>query len=112
MISEALYETTAIECVKLTSDRAGQLAAFLRDLETHSDTRFFAPHPTSEEYIRGLCDRQNRDICYLLVSGHKVAGYGLLRGWDEGFAIPSLGIAIHPTARGLGLGELLMHFLH
>jgi ribosomal protein S18 acetylase RimI-like enzyme len=36
----------------------------------------------------------------------------MLRGWDEGFSIPSLGIAIDPSARGLHLGRAFMHFLH
>jgi [ribosomal protein S18]-alanine N-acetyltransferase len=36
----------------------------------------------------------------------------MLRGWDEGYDVPSLGIAVHPESRGQGLGELLMHFLH
>jgi ribosomal protein S18 acetylase RimI-like enzyme len=36
----------------------------------------------------------------------------MLRGWDEGFEIPSLGIAILPDARGTGLGTALMHYLH
>jgi ribosomal-protein-alanine N-acetyltransferase len=35
-----------------------------------------------------------------------------LRGWDEGYEIPSLGIAIHPDARSKGLGTTFMHFLH
>jgi len=38
--------------------------------------------------------------------------YGILRGWDQGYEIPSLGIAVHPEARGGKLGELMMHFLH
>jgi ribosomal-protein-alanine N-acetyltransferase len=105
-------EFDAIECLKLTPEWIKPLAAFLDDLETHGENYFFAPHPKSESYIRDLCDKQKRDIFCLLVSGRKVAGYGLLRGWDEGFEVPSLGIAIHPAVRGRGLGKLLMHFLH
>ena len=51
-------------------------------------------------------------LYYIMVEGPSVLGYGLLRGWDEGYAIPSLGIAIHPSARSSGLGLSLMHFLH
>lgn len=36
----------------------------------------------------------------------------MLRGWDEGFDIPSLGIAIHPEYQRMGAGRVLMHFLH
>ena len=38
-------------------------------------------------------------------------GYGLLRGWNEGYEIPSLGVAVHPSMRGTGLGRLIMDFL-
>jgi GNAT superfamily N-acetyltransferase len=35
----------------------------------------------------------------------------MMRGWDEGYAIPSLGLATHPDARSQGLGEFLMRGL-
>lgn len=47
-----------------------------------------------------------------MVADGEVLGYGLLRGWDQGYDVPSLGIAIRPDRRGQGLGILLMHFLH
>jgi ribosomal protein S18 acetylase RimI-like enzyme len=36
----------------------------------------------------------------------------MLRGWDEGFEVPSLGIATRSSVRGTGLGGLLVQFLH
>jgi len=39
-------------------------------------------------------------------------GYGMLRGWDEGYSIPSLGVAIRADYRGYGLSYLLIDFLH
>lgn len=39
-------------------------------------------------------------------------GYGMLRGWEEGWAVPSLGLAIHPRFRGLGAGRRLLTHLH
>jgi ribosomal protein S18 acetylase RimI-like enzyme len=36
----------------------------------------------------------------------------MLRGWDEGYEVPSLGIALHPHAQGQGLAHLFMDFLH
>jgi ribosomal protein S18 acetylase RimI-like enzyme len=40
-----------------------------------------------------------------------VRAYGLLRGCNEGYAIPCLGIAVHPDARARGLGRLVMDYL-
>jgi ribosomal protein S18 acetylase RimI-like enzyme len=47
-----------------------------------------------------------------MVRGREILGYGMLRGWDEGYTVPSLGIAIRPSAREQGLGELMVRFLH
>jgi len=37
-----------------------------------------------------------------------VAGYSMLRGWDEGYETPSFGGCTHPELRGAGLGQLLL----
>jgi [ribosomal protein S18]-alanine N-acetyltransferase len=88
------------------------LEEFCRALEAAGETKFFAPHPFSETELDRRVHYLGRDRYYLLVEGARVVGYGMLRGWDEGYAVPSLGIAIHPQARSRGYGELMMHFLH
>jgi ribosomal-protein-alanine N-acetyltransferase len=88
------------------------LAAFFSDLMAAGYYEYFHPHPLNgeEAYKRAHC--RGQDLYYVLVEGVTVLGYGMLRGWDEGYDVPSLGIAIHPAARGTGLGRLFMHFLH
>jgi ribosomal protein S18 acetylase RimI-like enzyme len=103
---------TVLEFVALTPAWVRRLALFLRALEENGDAQFFSPHPTSDAAIDALARNADKDLYCLLVEGESVLGYGLLRGWDEGYEIPSLGIAIHPSARGSGLGKLVMHFLH
>jgi ribosomal protein S18 acetylase RimI-like enzyme len=102
----------SLEFVRLTRAWVKPLARFLRILEESGDAQFFAPHPNSEASINALVRSARRDLYCLLVEGEEVLAYGLLRGWDEGYEIPSLGIAIHPSARSSGLGRLVMHFLH
>jgi ribosomal protein S18 acetylase RimI-like enzyme len=41
-----------------------------------------------------------------------VIAYGLLRGWDEGYDTPSLGIAVSPRSQRNGIGRRLMEHLH
>ena len=76
------------------------------------DHAFFHPHPMTAEVAARICRYDGRDLYYAACAGDKVLAYGILRGWEEGFDIPSLGIAIHPEARGRGLARPFMVFLH
>lgn len=88
------------------------LSRFLRDLQTSGDEKHFHPHPFTPEEIERVVNYSGADLYYVLVENESVLGYGLLRGWDEGYAVPSLGLALHPAVRGLGLARLFMEFLH
>jgi ribosomal protein S18 acetylase RimI-like enzyme len=101
-----------IEIVRLRSAHVEPLLRFHAALESGGETALFAPHPFTATHLHALCNSQRKDLHYVVVMADDVVGYGLLRGWDEGYAIPSLGIAIHPRWRRAGLGTALMHFLH
>jgi ribosomal-protein-alanine N-acetyltransferase len=88
------------------------LAKFFHILSESGDDEYFHPHPFTDEEAKKRALYSGQDLYYVLLEGDKVLGYGMLRGWDEGYDVPSLGIVIHPSARGLGLGKLFMHFLH
>jgi ribosomal protein S18 acetylase RimI-like enzyme len=93
------------------------LASLFTALDAAGDARFFHPHPLTPDHAARLCHRPAGAADYygLATTGDPNApalGYGLLRGWDEGFAVPSLGIAVHPAARGQGLSRVLMNHLH
>lgn len=92
------------------------LASLFTALDAAGDGRFFHPHPLTPDEAARLCHRSNSADHYCLATtGDPLTpalGYGLLRGWDEGYAVPSLGIAIHPAARGQGLSRVMMNHLH
>jgi [ribosomal protein S18]-alanine N-acetyltransferase len=90
----------------------GPLAQFFGELVRADDERWFHPHPLTRGYAQELGSYAGRDVYVLMVEGRKVLGYGMLRGWDEGFEVPSLGIAISPAHKGRGLGRKLMAYLH
>jgi ribosomal-protein-alanine N-acetyltransferase len=73
---------------------------------------FFTPHPFTRECLVALAAAPGRDLYYVLMAEGAALAYGLLRGWNEGYAVPSLGLAVAPSARGRGLGRLMMEFLH
>jgi ribosomal-protein-alanine N-acetyltransferase len=100
-----------LEIRRLATDWKPSLLVFFRALEAVDDAGFFQPHPFTDEAVEQILHSTHTDLYYVLVEGQEVLGYGMLRGWDEGYDVPSLGIAIHPRVRGTGLGRLLMHFL-
>ena len=99
-----------IRCVRPSDHHA--LSVFFATISKTEDSRFFHPHPFTKEQALSICYYKGQDLYYILHTGTKIIGYGILRGWDEGFDIPSLGIVIHPEERGKGYGDLLMRFLH
>lgn len=101
-----------IEIQEIGPDVEEVLTRFFRFLKLHGIERFFQPHPLSDEAAHERARYSGRDYYCIILNGDEVLGYGMLRGWDEGYEVPSLGIVIHPDAQGQGLGRLLMNFLH
>jgi len=91
---------------------AGPLGEFFETLREAGGERHFHPHPLNREEAEHRIQYDGPDLYYVLTEDGKVIGYGMLRGWGEGYETPSLGIAIHPSERGKGLSKLAMLFLH
>ena len=88
------------------------LGDFFGALKKENADAFFHPHALTSEEARRLCRYTGKDLYYVLIDEGQVLAYGMLRGWDEGFDIPSLGIATLSSARGARLSSLLAQFLH
>jgi phosphomannomutase/ribosomal protein S18 acetylase RimI-like enzyme len=72
----------------------------------------FHPHPFNEDQARKIAQYQGQDLYLGLFQQEELIGYGMLRGLDAGYKIPSLGIYLAPAARGRGLSIKLMQALH
>jgi ribosomal-protein-alanine N-acetyltransferase len=101
-----------LEIRALSPEYIDGLLEMLNALTADGNADQFHPHPFDRPTIAALATESGADQYYVLRYGNHIWGYGMLRGWDAGYAIPSLGIAIHPQLRGRGLGTLLMHHLH
>ena len=86
--------------------------AILADLFAHIDATFFRPHRFTPEVARTIARRSGNDLFAILVDGDQAVAYGMLRGWDEGYATPSLGLAVRTDRQGQGIGHLMMERLH
>lgn len=101
----------AIECIAFRPGWEADLARFFSDLRYAGDDAIFHPHPGDEASLRSLAMATGDDLHYLFVRGRDVVAYGLLRGWNAGYSVPSLGIAVHPAERAMGFGRLMMDWL-
>ena len=73
---------------------------------------FFQPHALTPGAARRLGQHSARDVYAMLLTDGRPVAYGMLRGWDEGYKTPSVGIAVRRSARGKGYGRLMMAHLH
>ena len=102
----------ALEFRSLVPELSAALGDFFECLGTTGTAAFFHPHPLTRELAKDLCHYTGRDLYFAGTYESRVVAYGLLRGWDENYVVPSLGIAIAPEARGTGLARSFMLFLH
>lgn len=108
----AMFQSDPLEFRRLSPEWRDGFGTFCHALEEVNDLNMFHPHSFDSVELDRIVRYSGLDLYYIMIAGASVLGYGLLRGWDEGYAVPSLGIAVHPSYRGRGLGMALMHFLH
>jgi glycosyltransferase involved in cell wall biosynthesis/ribosomal protein S18 acetylase RimI-like enzyme len=88
------------------SDREA-LRGFLAANDVPAVTRTFDPFPMRAETADQLLDGAREDRYYgAFVDGELVA-LSMLRGWDEGYEVPSFGIAVDHRRHGDGIGGRL-----
>ncbi len=84
----------------------------LASLLPRIDDTFFTPHPMTAEEAGRISSLRGRDVYLIGRVGKEAIAYGMLRGWDEGFDIPSLGVGVRRDHEHLGYGREMMRALH
>lgn len=88
------------------------LEHFFAEMKEGDGLSFFHPHPSDSLTLAGICQNPGKDYYCGAFAGSAIEGYGMLRGWNEGYSEPSLGLAVSPKCQGAGLGKLLLQHLH
>lgn len=101
-----------IEYVAVSQSWVKKLTQFFEDIVANEDDVYFHPHPLTYNSAKKIAAYEGNDLYFLQIKDNEITGYGMLRGWDEEYSIPSLGIVIHPHFRNQGLGRKFMRFLH
>jgi ribosomal protein S18 acetylase RimI-like enzyme len=97
----------------LAASDSAALAGLFESLAADAEAaEFFHPHPLTADHAAALCRKVGsiRDGYFVAEFGGTIVGYSMLRGWDEGYEVPSWGGAVHPALRDAGIGkQLLLH---
>jgi ribosomal protein S18 acetylase RimI-like enzyme len=103
-----------LRCRRLAPRHVHDLVGFLTRLADAGDGRLFHPHPFTCQAVEPLAAPGRGDEYHVLTAGRDgpVVAYGMLRGWEEGYTVPSLGIAVDAQWRGQGIGRRLVTHLH
>lgn len=99
--------------VPLSRDHRDMFVRFLAEIEANGDHTYFHPHAfdtKAADMVVSLAEFGPDE--YWLIVAEEILAYGMLRGWAEGYVVPSLGIAVAPQHRCRGLCRRLMSHLH
>lgn len=104
----------ALDVQRIDQTLEESLGALFREIRACGDDLHFHPHAFDDETARWIARYAGRDLYFGAIRPGEpgLVGYAMLRGWDAGYDVPSLGIIIGRRARGRGLSKPLMSFLH
>jgi ribosomal protein S18 acetylase RimI-like enzyme len=98
----------------LRPQHLSQLIDFFQEISAPNYRQYFSPHPCDLETANTICRYQGNDAYFGAFSDEKqtqMIGYGILRGLDAGYEIPSLGVCVDEAFQGSGIGRALMKTL-
>lgn len=102
-----------VEVRLLGPEDAERLAALFDEIGADEEgLARFHPHPFDRATALDICQHaeERPDRYFGAFADTRMVGYGMLRGWDEGYEIPSFGVYVAKQRRGHGLGGLLLDY--
>ncbi|MEE9450876.1 MAG: GNAT family N-acetyltransferase [Ignavibacteriaceae bacterium] len=96
-----------VEIKELQSEQASTLSALI--LNTPKDhTKYFTPFSFEEDSVKKIINDAVNDKYFGIFINDELAGFYMLRGFDEGYEVPSYGVWISDKFSGLGLSKLTL----
>jgi len=87
-----------------------QLMHFFVELDEEAK-KSFHPHPFNEETAVKIVSLSSKDLYFGTIEDDEMVAYGMLRGWEDGYEVPSIGVAVLSGRRHQGLGKEMMEYL-
>lgn len=97
-----IREVQDIDCKTLTQ--------FFEENNRPEITKYFHPFLLSLSTAYKIACESHIDRYYIAINNGFILGLCMLRGWDEGFDIPSFGILVDYRYQGHGIGKKMTEF--
>jgi ribosomal protein S18 acetylase RimI-like enzyme len=81
------------------------LARFFEENDKPEVTKYFHPFPLNDKTASDITGAEQLDHYYVGLKGKSIVGFYMLRGWGEGYAIPSFGVFVDYRYHRRGLGR-------
>ena len=99
---------TKLEIKLISTDFATELSDLLTS-EVSDYLKHFIPFEFDQVTITSVLKNSIKDKFFGLFVNNKLVGFYMLRGFDQGYAVPSYGVYISHKFSGLGLAKLTLH---
>ncbi len=106
---QSSIQSNIMEIIDFTQEKIPTFMDFI--VKNYNDLSFFYPHEMDSASLNDILLTKKQDQYKIVTYRNKIIGYGILRGWDDKYEIPSLGIMIDKDFRGTGVSKMLMSFL-
>lgn len=85
-----------------------ELVTFFEGCDRPEVTDTFRPFPLDRATAERLAGHTGRDRYFVAIVDDAIVGLGMLRGWDEGYDVPSFGVFVDPRSHGRGAGRAIV----
>ncbi len=92
---------------KVRPEDASALAALFERNSIPAVTEKFDPFPLTSVHAHRIALEPRQDDYYIALCKKDLLGLSMLRGFDEGYEIPSFGVFIDHACQGRGVGRRL-----
>ena len=103
------FDNALIELRKLiTTDLTDLIELWNQDPKDYN--KYFIPFEIGYDNIRSILEKVENDLFIGIFVNKKIAGFFMLRGFDEGFDIPAYGVWISSKYANKGLAKLTLQY--
>lgn len=106
-----LRDSIELRCIRPNDEIL--LLDFFNILVSNGLDAFFHPHPFNSETAQKIACYVGFDwytgVFLKSENSETIVAYAMLRGWDEGYTIPSFGVCVLPSYQKMRIGQMLIN---